>query len=146
MDTAFNTTVIAAFTFCAAVLTAIFLWDVAIRVIHSLSPRRELRKRLGHLPMSAVLDRLGGDPRHYLRRTPAAELHERSQACATCADAAHCARLLASRCDATAFAFCPNFAALSAAAAEYECGRNPYCGAGSALPPITWSTDRRRRD
>ncbi len=45
MDTAINTTVVAAFAFSAAALIATFLWDVGFGVIRSRSSRREKRGR-----------------------------------------------------------------------------------------------------
>ncbi|MEJ2346543.1 MAG: hypothetical protein P8090_14265 [Gammaproteobacteria bacterium] len=135
MNTAINTTAIAAIVVSAAAFVAVLLWSTRLRMSHGRSPRRELRRQLNRMPMGALLRRLGGDPGHYLHRTPAAEVHKRLQACAACPDVAHCKRLLASRCDASAFAFCPNVAALRAAGAEYERGWNPYRDAGSALPP-----------
>ena len=133
METAIDTTVFAALALFATAAIARLAWNIG----RSRSPRRGLRRRLGRLPLGAVLNRLGGDPRHYLFRTPAAEIDERLRACAACADVAHCKRLLSSRCEASAFAFCPNFTSLRAAAAAYECGRNPHFGAESALPPPT---------
>jgi hypothetical protein len=135
MNTAINTIVIAAIAVAAAALVAMLLWNARLRMVGGRNPRRELGRQLACMPMGALLNRLGGDAGYYVRRTPPTEVHKRLRACAACPDVAHCERLLASRCDESAFAFCPNIAALHAAAAEYEGGWNPYRGAGSALPP-----------
>ena len=136
MDTAIDTALMAAFALAAvAALMAMVLWSVA-------PPRREPHRSLDRLPLQAVLYRLGGDPRHYLRRTSEAEVQDRLRACSDCAEALRCKRLLASRCEASAFAFCPNFASLRTAAAAYERSRNPYAGAQSALPPHAWRVGR----
>ena len=134
MDIVFTTTILAVAAVTAAILTGALIWAIADNMIRARAPRRDLARRLASLPMGALLSRLGGDPQQYLHRTGLVDVHHRLGACAACEQAERCQRLLKSRCEASAFGFCPNFTSLSAAAAERQARLNPY--QGTAAPPV----------
>jgi len=125
MDVLFTTTVLSVAALTAAALTGALVWAIADNIARASGPRRELAQRLASLPMGAVLDRLGGSASHYLHRTQLVDVHRRLRTCAGCVDAERCERLLESGADGSAFAFCPNFAALRGSAAEYRERHSP---------------------